>query len=271
MTTAQDPVAAPLPTLDIQAAIARYGCSWSQIESVAATGSTNADLLARAAAGAPEGSAIVADLQTAGRGRLDRSWQAPAGTALTFSVLLRPTVVETARWPWLPLLVGVAVCDAVRRITGLPAGLKWPNDLVLEPDEPRKFGGILVEMTGSGDTAAAVVGVGINTALSQSDLPMPTATSLLLAGADVDRCDLLAACLTEIADRLAEWRRVGGDPSAGLRAAYLDRCVTLGRRVRVGLATGELLGLATDVDNDGRLVVDGTQVAAGDVTHVRLH
>lgn len=129
------------------------------------TGSTNADLLEAARAGAAEGLVLVAEEQTAGRGRLGRTWSAPAGAALTFSVLLRPAGVPPTRLGWLPLLTGVAVAAAVRAETGVPASLKWPNDVLVGE---RKLAGILAEA----HSDAVVVGVGLNVTLSRAELPV---------------------------------------------------------------------------------------------------
>ena len=267
MTADQHRVATPLDSAAIQAALERHGCPWRSVISVAETGSTNADLVAEAARnGCPDGLVLVSDVQHAGRGRLDRSWQAPPGTALTFSVALRLAGVPHVRWPWLPLLAGVASCDALARLSGLPVGLKWPNDLMLEAG-PRKLGGILVEVAGPAPTA--IVGIGINVGQSAGELAVPTAGSLALAGAVVDRVDLLGAILADLAATFARWRESGGDPAAGLHTAYRSRCLTLGQEVVVSLPDRQLRGLATDIDSDGRLVVGGIAVSAGDVEHVR--
>ncbi|MEI7778662.1 MAG: biotin--[acetyl-CoA-carboxylase] ligase [Actinomycetes bacterium] len=267
MTADQPRVATPLDPAAIQAALERHGCPWRTVISVAETGSTNADLVARVVgAGSSDGFVLVSDVQHAGRGRLDRSWQAPPGTALTFSVALHLGDVPHVRWPWLPLLAGVAVHEAVGRLSGLPVGLKWPNDLMLEGGL-LKIGGILVEVAGSASTA--IVGIGINVGQAIGELPVPTAGSLAVAGAVVDRIDLLAGILAELAAGFEQWRACGGDPAAGLRASYLSRCLTLGQEVLVSLPDRQLRGLATDIDSDGRLVVCGIAVSAGDVEHVR--
>lgn len=230
------------------------------------TGSTNADLLEQARAGVAEGLVLVAEEQTAGRGRLGRAWSAPARAALTFSVLLRPAGVPPTRLGWLPLLTGVAVATAVRDQAGVRASLKWPNDVLVGE---RKLAGILAEAHGD----AVVVGVGLNVTLSQPELPVPTATSLLIEhAASTDRTSLLAAILTGLGRRYQAWRK---DPSqADLRDGYLRWCATIGREVRVELPGGALLtGTATDVDDAGRLVVRTPErlvpVGAGDVVHVR--
>ncbi len=239
--------------------------SWREVRRVRATGSTNADLVAAALAGEPAGVVLVADEQTAGRGRLGRSWSAPAGSGLAVSVLLRP-VVAPNRLGWLPLVTGLAVVDAVRDSARLAVGLKWPNDVVVGPDG-RKLAGILAERVGGTD--AVVVGVGLNVAMTADQLPVPTATSLALELAPAEPPavdDVLAALLARLGQRVGAW--AGGDDQA---AEYRAACVTLGRDVRVELpARGVLDGRAVDVDDTGRLLVDVggrvEPVAAGDVT-----
>ncbi len=239
-----------------------------RVRLVSVTGSTNADVADAARAGEPGGLVVVAEEQTAGRGRLDRRWTAPAGSALTFSVLLRPEP-EQARWGWLPLLAGLAVAEAVQGATGVDVRLKWPNDLLVGEG---KLGGLLAERLAD----AVVLGVGLNVTLEAPERPVPTATSLLLAGArPVDRALLLGRVLDRLAQWLRDWTAVGGDPlSSGLRAAYLQRCATVGSRVTVDRADGPLVGTAAGLDAEGRLVVhtpDGREVAlaAGDVVHLR--
>ena len=207
------------------------------------TGSTNSDLLARAAAGEPEGLVLAAEEQVAGRGRLDRTWVSPPRSALTFSVLLRPAAVPRARLGWLPLLAGVAVAAAVRTAAGVDAQLKWPND-VLAPgpgDGQGKLGGILAEAAGD----AVVVGIGVNVSTEAAELPPPgpgalPATSLRLARAAVlDRGVLLAAILAGLERRYRSWTQACGDTErSGLRAEYTALCATLGRHVRVELPGG---------------------------------
>src|SRR6202453_508616 len=154
----QDPPAqAGREPLDV-AAVVRAGF-WHTVESAAQTGSTNADLLLRAQDGAAEGLVLVAEEQTAGRGRRGRAWVSPPHAALMFSLLLRPAPVPPARWGWLPLLTGVAVVTAIREVTGVSATLKWPNDvLAAAVPVPGKLAGILAEAAGD----AVVVGVGLN-------------------------------------------------------------------------------------------------------------
>jgi BirA family biotin operon repressor/biotin-[acetyl-CoA-carboxylase] ligase len=242
-----------------------------RIEVVPESPSTNADVARRARAGEPAGLVVVTEHQTAGRGRLDRVWVTPPRAALTFSLLVRPDAVPVARWPWLPLLTGLAVVEGVRRTTSLDAGLKWPNDVLVAE---HKVAGILVERVEgpAGTGAAAVVGVGLNVSSTPDELPVPTATSLELSGAaPVDRSALLVAVLTAFADVYGGWVGAAG---GGLRPSYARSCSTIGRDVRVDLPGGvPLRGRAVDVDEDGRLLVDdGSRVhalGAGDVVHVR--
>ena len=239
------------------------------VEVVDATPSTNAVVATRAREGAPGGLVVVAEHQTGGRGRLDRAWVTPARAALTFSVLLRPRVLP-AQWPWLPLLTGYAVGSALRE-AGFDAGVKWPNDVLIGD---LKVAGILVERVDTPAGPAAVLGVGLNVSTTDAELPVPTATSLALAGgAGPDRTTLLLSLLARLRTEYDAWQRGAGD----LRAAYTSACVTIGRDVRVELPSGgTLTGRATGLDEGGRLTVrpqDGsaeTAVGAGDVVHVRL-
>lgn len=231
-------------------------------------GSTNALVADRARAGAPEWLVVVTEHQTAGRGRLDRTWETPDRAALTFSTLVRPGR-PSAEWPWLPLLTGVAAVTALRE-QGVPAGLKWPNDVLLGE---AKLAGILTERIDTPVGPAAVVGLGLNVTQTRAELPdaLPPstgATSIELAtGAAPDRTELLVSLLTHLRREYDAWS-VGG--AAAVRGGYLDACVTLGREVRVALPGDRVLtGVAEDVDDAGRLVVAGTPVAAGDVLHVR--
>ncbi|GHG35658.1 biotin--[acetyl-CoA-carboxylase] ligase [Streptomyces hydrogenans] len=246
---------------------------WSSLDVVTSTGSTNSDLAARAAE-LPEGAVLVAEEQTSGRGRLDRTWSAPARSGLFLSVLLKPDV-PAHRLGWLPLLTGVAAATGLVKAAGTDISLKWPNDLLVTVDgEERKAGGILAERAGED---GVVVGLGVNVSLRAEELPVPTAGSLLLADAvSTDRDTLLRAVLRSLADWYGAWVRADGDPEAsGVRAAYEAGCATLGRRVRADLPGERMLeGEAVSLDGDGRLVVategGGTEaVGAGDVVHLR--
>jgi BirA family biotin operon repressor/biotin-[acetyl-CoA-carboxylase] ligase len=251
--------------------------AWRAIDVVPATGSTNADLVERARAGEPEGLVLTTDDQQAGRGRLDRRWTAPPRSSIAVSVLLRPPV-PPARWSWLSLLAGVAVTDALVRVCGLEARLKWPNDVLVPVEgEPRKVAGILAEVTGGDTDRAAVLGIGLNVSQDATELPVHTATSLLLAGAaTTDRDTVLRAVLRALSDRYRAWCEAAGEPrGGGVAAPYRERCATIGATVAVHLPDGALLeGVAEGVDDEGRLVVrDATgaehPLAAGDVVHVR--
>ncbi|MFG3546927.1 biotin--[acetyl-CoA-carboxylase] ligase [Streptomyces sp. NPDC047725] len=265
----------PLNPAALRRGLVREGGLWRQLDVVQRTGSTNSDLVARAAAGtADEGSVLVAEEQTAARGRLDRQWSAPARSGLFFSVLLRPAEVPLARWGWLPLLTGVAVATGLSRAAGVDTALKWPNDLLVTVDgEERKAGGILAERAGDG----VVVGVGVNVTLRADELPVPRAGSLALAGAvSTDRDPLLRGVLRALEDWYGRWRSAGGDPVAsGLQETYAAGCATLGRTVRAELpGDRSLVGEAVAVDGDGRLVLAtdaGVQqpVGAGDIVHLR--
>jgi BirA family biotin operon repressor/biotin-[acetyl-CoA-carboxylase] ligase len=273
----------PLAAAPLRRALVAPGGRWTDLRVVAETGSTNEDLAATARAGGPVGQILVAEWQSAGRGRLGRSWQAPARAGLTFSVLLRPAV-PTARLGWLPLLAGVALAEAVGRVGVVETALKWPNDLLVASGEARyaKCAGLLAEAVPNGGGAAAVVlGIGLNVGQRADELPpatgeLPT-TSLALAGAGcTDRDPLLRAILRTLAEWLDRWEEAGGDPfTSGVGPAYRSACRTLGAQVRVDLPDGRTLtGLASDVDDDGRLVVIGSDgarqhLAAGDVKHLR--
>ncbi|KQX58972.1 MULTISPECIES: biotin--[acetyl-CoA-carboxylase] ligase [unclassified Streptomyces] len=246
---------------------------WTSLDVVTSTGSTNSDLAARADE-LPEGAVLVAEEQTSGRGRLDRSWTAPARSGLFVSVLLKPEV-PVHRWGWLPLLTGVAAATGLAKAAGVDMSLKWPNDLLVSvAGEERKTGGILAERAGAD---GIVVGLGINVTLRADELPVPTAGSLLLAEAvSTDRDTLLRAVLRSLAQWYGDWVRADGDPEASrLQAAYAAGCATLGRRIRAELPGERMLeGEAVALDGDGRLVVDteggGTEaVGAGDIVHLR--
>ncbi len=289
----------PLDAASLARAVVRPGGLWQAVEVEDRTGSTNADLLARALAGAPEGVVLAAEEQSAGRGRMGRTWVAPPRAALTFSLLVRPAAVPPARRGWLPLLAGVAVASAVTAVTGVQTRLKWPNDVLAGP---AKLGGILAEATGD----AIVVGIGLNVSADPGELPPPgpgalAATSLRIAASAApgsaasaapgtaasaapgtaasavpEREPLLIAILAGFERWYQAWRQADGDPErCGLREAYTGLSGTIGRRVRAELPRGQVLsGLAVGVDPDGRLLVrasSGTMVpvAAGDVVHLR--
>jgi BirA family transcriptional regulator, biotin operon repressor / biotin---[acetyl-CoA-carboxylase] ligase len=276
MTDIQDPARSPLSGEALARQIVRRGGLWGEVSVVARTGSTNADLVAAARDGAREGAVLVAEEQTAGRGRMGRSWLSPPRAALTFSVLLRPADVPAARRGWLPLLTGVAVATAIRQVSALDATLKWPNDVLLRSG---KLAGILAEQSGD----AVVVGIGVNVSTTRYELPAPAAsslpaTSLRLEGSpSLNRELLVGRMLDEIERWYLAWR--GTDPAgdaqaSGLCAAYVRLCSTIGRDVRAELpGRAATSGLATGIDEDGRLVVrtaaGDVAIGAGDIRHVR--
>lgn len=246
-----------------------------------ATTSTNDVLAGLAAVGdEPHLSTVVTLDQTAGRGRLGRVWVAPRGKALAASVLLRPGSTDGGlsadQVGWLPLIAGVAMCQSIDALVGGGrTGLKWPNDVQIDG---LKVCGILAELLPSG---AVVMGSGVDLTLEEAELPVPTATSLALAGVTergdelVDR--VLAGYLIALRDLIERYVAFGADPEAsGVHRVVTEWCRTLGRRVRVMLPGGrDLFGLATGIDATGCLVVRSDTddeiiaVAAGDVTHLR--
>lgn len=239
------------------------------------TGSTNTDLVARAAAGEAAGVVLAAEFQSGGRGRLDRSFSSPPRSGLLFSSLVSCDGVPSTQWSWLPLLAGLAVREAVRSVALVDAVLKWPNDVLIAPGGG-KVCGILVQAVPGREQA--VIGIGINVTMSRDELPVPTATSLLLEGAaDVDRTALWAAVLVQLGDRLSAWRGAAGDPAqSGLLGDYVAACTTIGQQVRVQELSGaQWTGQAVGIDGDGRLEVlvaggGATRaVGAGDVMHLR--
>jgi BirA family biotin operon repressor/biotin-[acetyl-CoA-carboxylase] ligase len=267
-----DQLAVPVDAALVERRLADREVPWPRPHATESTGSTNADLLELARSGAPEGSVVVAGEQTAGRGRLGRSWVSAPGTGLWFSVLVR--MAPSRERGILPLIAGVAVAQAARR-HGVAASLKWPNDVVMDGDAldgspgPRKLAGILSETDGDD---AVVIGIGVNVSQAAADLPVPAATSLLLEGAVVSRDDLLIDILTVLHEQLADLRREGG---AFVMDTYRALCLTIGREVDVTLPSGErLAGRAIGVGDDGQLHVRTEQktvsVAAGDVVHATI-
>jgi BirA family biotin operon repressor/biotin-[acetyl-CoA-carboxylase] ligase len=218
--------------------------------------STNRYLLDEARAGAAEGTVAVADLQSAGRGRLGRSWEAARGSSLLTSILLRPTLPPD-RLHLVTAAVALAASDALADVAGFTPDLKWPNDLLVDD---RKLAGVLAEA----DLPAVVVGIGVNL---NWDGPVPNGgiAANQVAGGPVDRDEVLQALLAHLAPRTADWPAVASE--------FRRRCATLGRAVRVELADESFTGTASDVSDEGHLLVDVgvclRTVAAGDVVHLR--
>ncbi|MFJ4224628.1 biotin--[acetyl-CoA-carboxylase] ligase [Microbacterium sp. NPDC089695] len=241
-----------------------------RIEVLPEVGSTNAALRALAVDDAawPHLAVLLTDTQTAGRGRLDRTWIAPAGSSLAISVVLRRLPAEPEVRGWIPLAAGVAMADAVAaQLPSSDVSVKWPNDVLVDGS---KICGILAEAGGD----AVIVGTGVNTAMTASELPVPTATSFAVLGAQVDPDRLLADYLGALRDLIAGLVDSGDAVASGLHGAVTARCATIGLDVDVSLpGSRRLTGTATGIDHDGRLMVradDGEHVvAAGDVVHVR--
>ena len=221
--------------------------------------STNRYVLARARSGAAEGLVAVADHQTAGRGRLGRTWVAPAGSSLLISVLFRPRL-RADRLHLVTAAMALAACDACEAEVGLRPDVKWPNDVVVGE---AKLAGVLAEA----ELPAVVAGMGLN--LNWSETPAGLtgrAVSLgQVAGRPIDREAVLDHFLGYLAERASDWSQVGTE--------YRRRCATLGRLVSVKLTAETLTGTAVDVNDDGSLVVDvgGRRrcLASGDVVHLR--
>jgi BirA family transcriptional regulator, biotin operon repressor / biotin---[acetyl-CoA-carboxylase] ligase len=237
-----------------------------RVRHLTTTSSTNTVALEAAVAGEPEGLVVVADHQTAGRGRLGRTWSAPAGTALLVSVLLRPPP---------PLMhpavtaVGCAAAAACTRVSGREPRLKWPNDLVVDD---RKLAGVLAETTAN--MAAVVVGLGLNVN-RPTDRPEELTTIAIdledLAGSTIDRDELLDVVLEELR---ARYDHLISDGPDDLLAEYRARCVTIGQQVSVTQPNGVLEGRAVGVSSSGALELEQRQggrvtVEIGDVVHVR--
>jgi BirA family biotin operon repressor/biotin-[acetyl-CoA-carboxylase] ligase len=266
----RDQLRVPLDAVSLREALTGHDSSWRRLDIVAETGSTNADLLARAAAGDDiDGAVLIAEHQTSGRGRGGRTWSGVPSALITMSVGVSAEGVPTESWGWVPLQTGVAVVDAVAAATGgVRAGLKWPNDVLVGDG---KLAGILAEV--AAPQPMIVVGIGLNVTLRPDEIAIPGATSLLALGLSADRNTLVRNLLGELAARLGRWRDAGGaDPA--LMADYRASSVTIGSRVRV-LLPGDrvVVGDAVAVDEQGRLCIDVgdaiVPVSAGDITHLR--
>jgi len=238
--------------------------------------STNSEVALLVPSGVLEGACVVAEEQTAGRGRQGRVWVSPPSAGLWMSVLVRPGDVPRSRWGWLSLLAGLAARDAITELGRVPVGLKWPNDLMTTGSQAgmRKLGGILSEACGSPDSPggeAVIIGIGINVTLTPGELPTPHSTSLLVEGGPVDRAELLVAILRHLFTRLEQWRAT--DPV--LAGDYRAACVTLDRIVDVSMPGGRTVrGEATSIDDDGHLEIISqgklVSVTAGDVIHATI-
>ena len=202
------------------------------------------------------GDVIVANYQSSGRGRLDRSFEADKGSALLFSAYVIPQR-ESSEWGFIPLLVGLSVAE----VLGIEFFTKWPNDIL---SDLGKVGGILCEVHGEG----IIIGIGLNVSMTEEQLPVPTASSVLLTlGSAPDRNLLLPAILKEIAFNLAEW-----ESGEDLVDDYLDSSATMGKKVSVKLPDGSSIeGTAAGISSNGELLLDsGEIISVGDVLHLSL-
>ncbi|GAC1503835.1 MAG: biotin--[acetyl-CoA-carboxylase] ligase [Pseudarthrobacter sp.] len=256
---------------------------------VESTGSTNADLLRAVTVEPkewPDMSVLTAEYQTAARGRLDRSWEAPPMSSVSVSIVLRPVNAEgrplpTDTYSWLSLLAALALRETLLETAGIPAELKWPNDVMVRG---RKIAGILAQMgpMGDGSVPAVILGTGLNVTLTAAELPVPTATSVALERPLTDdRTQLLKSYLASFARLYRSFCNADGDPTAGLSGGpslhkrVESVMVTLGRQVRAQLpGDHEIIGHATRLDEYGSLLVvdqDAREhvVTAGDVVHLR--
>ena len=273
--TDREPLRQPLDEGALRAELIGTGLGWRRLDVVQQTESTNADLLARAASGTDvAGAVLIAEHQTAGRGRHGRGWSASPRAQITMSMGVSVVDVPTEGWGWLSLATGVAVVDAVAPLldgTGVQVGLKWPNDVLANGG---KLAGILAEVA----RPVVVIGLGLNVTQSPDEVDGPGATSLLDLGVPApDRNRLVCALLRELGRRIVAWRAARGADWA-LAADYRERSLTIGTRVRAHLPGGkEIVGTASGVDDQGRLCLEtegetqaGTVVvSAGDVVHLR--
>lgn len=249
----------------------------SRIVFLPVTGSTNTDLLAFAEK-EPEKwgdfSVLVTDNQIAGRGRLDRQWEAKAGAGLAVSILLRPRSFGLESYGWLPLLAGLAMQTAVSSlIENAAVAVKWPNDVLVNGE---KISGLLAEVLPNGQ--GVVIGAGLNLTQTKEELPISNATSLKLHGVEnFSLDDVLVRYLASFRRLYEEFSDASGDPEfSGLRNSVQEACSSIGADVKVLLPDGsEFSGKGVGLDNTGRLLVAMSDpleiraVAAGDIQHLR--
>lgn len=260
-----EPNRAPLDTEALRAANVGGASEWRRLDVVEATGSTNADLVARAAAGEDiRGAVLLAEHQTSGRGRRGRVWSGVPMGSIAMSVGVSTEGVGEQFWALLPLITGVAVVEALGDV-GVVGSLKWPNDVLVNG---AKIAGILAEVVSP--QRAVVIGIGLNVTVGADEIDQPSAISVLAAGGTTDRDRLVSNVLQRLGARLAGWRTGDG----GVLAAYRHHSGTIGAQVRAFLpGDRELVGTATGVDDRGQLCIESpagtTVVAAGDIVHLR--
>ncbi|WP_297845517.1 biotin--[acetyl-CoA-carboxylase] ligase [uncultured Corynebacterium sp.] len=281
-----------MTALDLERIRTALADDFTTIDFVEKTGSTNTDLMQ--ATNVADGTVLLADEQLSGKGRLGRTWTAPAGSQVIFSVLLLPESLE--HLGTLPLAAGLAVTDSIEGTV-----LKWPNDVHIDGN---KLCGILAEagpvgqafkaapkteltkvevgkaevnkaevnkaevnkaVGGAAPSARVVVGMGINVTLTREDLPIEKATSLALEGRDTDRTELAITVLKNLRRRIAQWENQ--DPQ--LLRDYRAVCSSLGQEVRLETPSGDVTGHVDEIGEDGRIMVAGEYYSAGDVTHLR--
>ena len=276
-----------MTALDLERIRTALADDFTTIDFVEKTGSTNTDLMQ--ATNVADGTVLLADEQLSGKGRLGRSWTAPAGSQVIFSVLLLPESLE--HLGTLPLAAGLAVTDSIEGTV-----LKWPNDVHIDGN---KLCGILAEagpvgqafkaapkteltkvevgkaevnkaevnkaVGGAAPSARVVVGMGINVTLTREDLPIEKATSLELEGRDTDRTELAITVLKNLRRRIVQWENQ--DPQ--LLRDYRAVCSSLGQEVRLETPSGDVTGHVDEIGEDGRIMVAGEYYSAGDVTHLR--
>ena len=244
----------PLDSSIINAAVTQY---W-RVSVVVLTASTQSDLVACVRAGdARAGDVIAAEFQSGGRGRLTRTFDAPKSSALLFSIYIEPQR-NRDDWGWIPLIAGVSVAQILSQFN---AQVKWPNDILIDN---KKVAGLITEVIGNG----VVIGIGINVAMEPAELPVPTATSLFIEGAQsLTRNQLLPDLLKIFETNFMNWDS-GRDE---IKATYSQMSATVGRKVRVEYPNGQIeSAIAVSISDQGELVLDtGAHVQAADIVHLR--
>ncbi len=252
-----------MENLDIAEIISALDPGYWRVHHFNLIDSTQSSLVAAVTEGrATAGDVYLAEFQSAGRGRLNRSFASEPGAGVLLSAVIAPEIQEENRWGWIPLIAGVAACAAVFQTTGITLSLKWPNDLMIDGF---KAGGILAEKVGE----QVVLGIGINCLQATEALPVPGATSLRLHTSEVvNRSALVAAFLNSLKRYVGEW----DEKPFPVENRYRQLCSTLEEEVKVSLPNGsEVLGRAAAISSDGALVLtDGSTFVSADVTHLRL-
>ena len=247
----------PLDEAEINSRVTPY---W-RVSVVELTGSTQNDLLQLVESkNALDGQVIATEFQSNGRGRLDRTFQAPAQSALLFSFYIKPRN-QRSDWGFIPLIAGLSLVRAITTIdTVMNVSLKWPNDLIINE---KKCAGIIAQTTNEG----IVIGIGLNVSMTPNELPVSTATSLAIEGSTItDRDLLLSHLLNTFAELFEAW-----EEGSELLDEYASASSTIGKKVRIELPGGENLeATVARISHTGELVLDdGRHVSAGDVIHLR--